>query len=43
MFAVIKTGGKQYKVAKDDVIVVESLAGEPGAMVELDFSADARR
>lgn len=35
MFAVIKTGGKQYKVAKNDVIVVESLAGEPGAMVEL--------
>ncbi len=36
MFAVIKTGGKQYKVAKNDVIIVESLAGEPGAMVELD-------
>ena len=36
MFAVIKTGGKQYKVAKDDVIVVESLAGDPGALVELD-------
>jgi len=35
MFAVIKTGGKQYKVAKDDVIVVESLAGDAGAMVEL--------
>ena len=35
MFAVIKTGGKQYKVAKNDVIVVESLAGEAGAMVEL--------
>jgi large subunit ribosomal protein L21 len=34
MYAVIKTGGKQYRVAKDDVIVVESLAGEPGAMVE---------
>src|SRR5947209_15067978 len=35
MFAVIRTGGKQYKVAKDDVIVVEKLAGEPGATVEL--------
>jgi len=27
MFAVIKTGGKQYKVAKNDVIRVERLAG----------------
>jgi large subunit ribosomal protein L21 len=35
MFAVIRTGGKQYRVAKDDVISVEKLAGEPGATVEL--------
>jgi large subunit ribosomal protein L21 len=35
MFAVIRTGGKQYKVAKDDVISVEKLAGEPGAAIEL--------
>lgn len=35
MFAVIKTGGKQYKVAKDDVIKVERLAGEAGDTVEL--------
>jgi large subunit ribosomal protein L21 len=35
MFAVIRTGGKQYKVAKDDVISVEKLAAEPGATVEL--------
>lgn len=35
MFAVIKTGGKQYKVAKDDVIAVERLPGDPGSMVEL--------
>ena len=34
MFAVIRTGGKQYTVAKDDVIAVEKLDGEPGAMVE---------
>ena len=34
MFAVIRTGGKQYKVAKDDVISVEKLAGEPGATIE---------
>ena len=33
MFAVIKTGGKQYRVAKGDVVVVEKLAGEPGAAV----------
>ena len=35
MFAVIRTGGKQYKVATDDVVVVEKLAGEPGAAIEL--------
>jgi len=35
MFAVIRTGGKQYRVAKDDTIVVEKLAGNPGTMVEL--------
>ncbi len=35
MFAVIRTGGKQYKVAKDDVIAVEKLAGEPGTEIEL--------
>ena len=36
MFAVIRTGGKQYKVAKDEVIFVEKLAGEPGSTVTLD-------
>jgi large subunit ribosomal protein L21 len=36
MYAVIKTGGKQYKVAKNDVILVEKLPGEAGAAVELD-------
>jgi large subunit ribosomal protein L21 len=35
MFAVIRTGGKQYKVAKDDVIAVEKLAGEPGGTIAL--------
>ena len=35
MFAVIRTGGKQYKVAKDELISVEKLAGEPGATIEL--------
>lgn len=36
MYAVIKTGGKQYKVAKNDVIQVEKLAGEAGSSVNLD-------
>jgi large subunit ribosomal protein L21 len=35
MFAVVKSGGKQYRVAKDDIITVERLAGEPGATIEL--------
>jgi large subunit ribosomal protein L21 len=34
MFAVIKTGGKQYRVAADDVLKVEKLSGEAGDMVE---------
>jgi large subunit ribosomal protein L21 len=34
MFAVIKTGGKQYKVAPNDVLRVEKLAGEPGDLIE---------
>lgn len=34
MFAVIKTGGKQYRVSENDVFVVEKLAGEPGATIE---------
>ena len=33
MYAVIKTGGKQYRVAKDAVIKVERLDGEVGASV----------
>ncbi|MEG9884678.1 MAG: 50S ribosomal protein L21 [Hyphomicrobiales bacterium] len=36
MYAVIKTGGKQYKVAENDVITVERLHGEPGQTVNLD-------
>jgi large subunit ribosomal protein L21 len=35
MFAIIRTGGKQYKVAQNDLIAVEKLAGEPGATIEL--------
>ena len=35
MFAVVRTGGKQYRVVAADVIVVEKLTGEAGASVEL--------
>ncbi len=34
MFAVIKTGGKQYRVATDDLLKIEKIAGEAGDMVE---------
>ncbi len=33
MFAVIRTGGKQYSVKKDDILVVEKLDGEEGSKV----------
>lgn len=36
MFAVIRTGGKQYKVQKDDVIKVEKLEGDSGSKIDLD-------
>jgi large subunit ribosomal protein L21 len=35
MYAIVKTGGKQYKVAVGDVVEVEKLDGEPGAEVSL--------
>ena len=34
MFAVFKTGGKQYRVAAEDVLKVDKVKGEPGAIVE---------
>jgi len=34
MYAVIKTGGKQYRVAANDVLEIERLPGEAGAKVE---------
>jgi large subunit ribosomal protein L21 len=34
MFAVIKTGGKQYRVAADDVLKVDKIKGEPGEIVQ---------
>lgn len=36
MYAIIKTGGKQYKVAEGDVIKLESLEAEAGNNVEFD-------
>ncbi|HQR52011.1 MAG TPA: 50S ribosomal protein L21 [Burkholderiales bacterium] len=36
MFAVIKTGGKQYRVASGDQLKVEKLAGEVGSEIVLD-------
>ena len=33
MFAVIKTGGKQYKVAAEDTITIMSLAGDAGEKI----------
>ena len=36
MFAVIRTGGKQYKVAADHTITVMSLEGEAGSIVTFD-------
>ncbi len=36
MYAIIKTGGKQYRVAEGDVITVEKLAAEAGDSVTFD-------
>ena len=36
MFAVVKTGGKQYRVAKDDLVIVETITGEAGDVISLD-------
>ncbi len=46
MFAVIKTGGKQYRVSPGETVRVEKIQGEPGTEVELGpvllLSADDR-
>ena len=43
MFAVVRTGGKQYRVATDDKILVETIDGEAGTSVTLEtlMSGDA--
>jgi large subunit ribosomal protein L21 len=35
MYAIVKTGGKQYKVADGDLVKVEKIEGEPGTSVAL--------
>jgi large subunit ribosomal protein L21 len=36
MYAVVKTGGKQYRVAKDDVLKIERLPGDEGDVITLE-------
>ena len=46
MFAVIRTGGKQYKVQKDDKIKVEKLDGKAGDSLKIDdvlFVSDGKK
>ncbi len=33
MFAIIKTGGKQYRVKKDDILLIEKVEGDNGAKI----------
>ena len=44
MFAVIRTGGKQYRVQKDDKILIEKVEGKQGDKVDLDvlFLSDGK-
>ncbi len=34
MYAIVKTGGKQFKAEKDAVLIIEKIEGEPGTAVE---------
>ena len=36
MYAVVNTGGKQYKVSEDDVLRIEKIEAEAGQIVTLD-------
>ena len=36
MYAIVETGGKQYRVKPGDTVAVEKLSGEPGEMLDLD-------
>jgi large subunit ribosomal protein L21 len=42
MYAVIKTGGKQYRVQAGDLLVIEKLEGDPGAAVTFVKATPAR-
>jgi large subunit ribosomal protein L21 len=35
MYAIVKTGGKQYKAEKDGILIIEKLEGDAGAKIEL--------
>ncbi len=35
MYAIVKTGGKQFKAEKNEVIIVEKIDGDPGTKIEL--------
>lgn len=43
MYAIFRTGGKQYKVSPGDVIRVERLPGEPGSSVEFHHVFSVRK
>jgi large subunit ribosomal protein L21 len=43
MYAIFRTGGKQYKVSPGDVIRVERLPGEPGSRVEFNHICAVRK
>ena len=36
MYAIVKTGGKQYRAEQDETLIVEKIEGEPGTKVSLD-------
>lgn len=36
MYAIVKTGGKQFRAEQDLVLIIEKIEGEPGTIVELD-------
>lgn len=42
MYAIFRTGGKQYKVSKGDVVRLERLAGEPGDTVQFNHVVATR-
>jgi large subunit ribosomal protein L21 len=43
MYAIFRTGGKQFKVSPGDVIRVETIAGEPGSTIEFNHVFAVRK